>query len=86
MPDTDYRHIIHNPTMEPTIVPLLTFHAQNFDMTTVLDSLCLVSAPDAYLSEFVACPKGVYMTPSLHSTANDTQHRGRTGNKSLNNN
>ena len=54
-------------------------------MTTVLDSFCLVSAPDAYLSEFVACPKGVYMTPGLHSTANDTQHRGRTGNKSLNN-
>ena len=23
MPDTDYRHIIHDPTMEPTIVPLL---------------------------------------------------------------
>lgn len=49
----------------------------------VLDSFCLCSPPDAYLAEFVACPHCVHMTPSLYTAANNTQHRGRAGNKSL---
>ena len=50
----------------------------------LLNSFCLGSSPDAYFTEFVTCPQGVHMAPSLHTAANDTQHRGRTGNKSLN--
>ena len=50
----------------------------------LLVNFCLGSSPDAYLSESVACPQGVHVAPGLYSTANDTQHRGRASNKSLN--